>query len=112
MTADQKIVAIGSGSGIISMILLVAVIYYLWPVSPELTDIAARMGYTARALIFAALPLLIGIVTIANARFSSDAIARHAISKAGQWRSTGGLSTTLYSSFCCSQSPRCHCALC
>jgi len=74
MTTDQKIVAIGSGSGIISMILLVAVIYNLWPLSPELTDTAARLGYTARALIFAALPLLFGIVTVANARFCSDAI--------------------------------------
>ena len=84
MTADQKIVAVGSGSGIISMILLVAIIYSFWPVSPELTDVAARLGYTARALIFAALPLLIGIVTIANARFSSDAIdpTRHVESRA------------------------------
>jgi hypothetical protein len=66
------------------MILLVAVIYSLWPVSPELTDVAARIGYTARALIFAALPLLIGIVTIANARFSSEAInpTRHLESRA------------------------------
>jgi len=84
MTADQKIVAVGSGSGIVSMILLVATIYSFWPVSPELTDAAARLGYTARTLIFAALPLLFGIVTIANARFSSDAIdpTRHVESRA------------------------------
>jgi hypothetical protein len=80
MTADQKIVAVGSVSGIISMILLMAIIYRFWPVSPELTDVAARLGYTVRALTFAALPLLIGIVTIANARISTDAIdsTRHA----------------------------------
>ena len=74
MTADQKTVAIGSVSGIISMILLMAIIYRFWPVSPELTYVAARLGYTVRALTFAALPLLIGKVTVANARFSTDAI--------------------------------------
>jgi hypothetical protein len=84
MTADQKTVAIGSVSGIISMILLMAIIYRFWPASPELTNVAARLGYTVRALTFAALPLLIGKVTVANARFSTDAIdpTRHAENRA------------------------------
>ena len=83
MTAEQKIVAVGSGSGVISMIVLMTIFYHLWPVSPELTDVATRLGYTARALTFAALPLLVGNVTVANARFSSDAIdpTRHAESR-------------------------------
>jgi hypothetical protein len=84
MTTDQKIVAVGSGSGVITMIVLVAIFYSLWPVSSELTDVVARLGYTARALTFAALPLLIGIITVANTRFSSAAIdpTRHVESAA------------------------------
>ena len=50
----------------------------------QLTNVAARLGYTVRALTFAALPLLIGKVTVANARFSTDAIdpTRHAENRA------------------------------
>jgi hypothetical protein len=74
MTADQRIVAVGAASGILWMIVLVAIFYSLWPISPELTDLSARLAYTARALTFAALPLLTGVVAVANARFGSDAI--------------------------------------
>ena len=84
MTTDRKNVATGSGSDVITMIVLVAIFYSLWPVSSELTDVVARLGYTARALTFAALPLLIGIITVANTRFSSAAIdpTRHVESAA------------------------------
>jgi hypothetical protein len=56
MTADQKIVAVGSVSGTISMISLMAIIYSFWPVSPELTDVAAKLGYTARPHLRGAAP--------------------------------------------------------
>ena len=50
MTRDQKIVAIGSASGVVTMIVAVVGIYQIWPNNPFLTDAASRLAYTVQAL--------------------------------------------------------------
>ena len=74
MTVDQKIVAIGSASGVLTMVAAVTTIFWLWPANPLLTDISMRLGYTIQADAFAVIPLLLSILAVANARFLSDAI--------------------------------------
>ena len=74
MTRDQKIVAIGSASGVLTMVAAVTAIFWLWPSNPLLADIPMRLGYTLQANAFAVIPLLLGILVVANARFLGDAI--------------------------------------
>jgi len=74
MTVDQKIVAIGSASGVLTMVAAVTTIFWLWPANPLLTDIPMRLGYTIQASAFAVIPLLLSILAVANARFFSAAI--------------------------------------
>ena len=74
MTKDRKIVATGSASGIASMIAAVAAIYHVWPANAALTGIEHRLAYALQANVVAVLPLLFGIVTVANGRFLSEAI--------------------------------------
>src|SRR6185436_9208354 len=54
--------------------LAVAGLYHWWPVSLALSGVDSRLAYTLQANAFAALPLLIGIVTVSNNRFLSAAI--------------------------------------
>src|SRR5262249_41701603 len=49
MTNDQKIVAVGAASGIVTMTIAMATIYRLWPVDPTLTDVASRLAYALKA---------------------------------------------------------------
>jgi hypothetical protein len=74
MTRDQKIVAIGSASGVLTMVAAVTAIFWLWPSDPLLADTPMRLGYTIQADAFAVIPLLLGILAVANARFLGDAI--------------------------------------
>ena len=74
MTREQKIVAIGSASGVVTMIVAVVGVYQIWPTNPSLTDVASRLAYTVQANAFAVIPLLLGILVIGNARFLSEAI--------------------------------------
>ena len=74
MTRDQKIVAIGSASGVLTMVAAVTAIFWLWPSNPLLADIPMRLGYTLQANAFAVIPLLLGLLVVANARFLGDAI--------------------------------------
>ena len=74
MTREQKIVAIGSASGVVTMIAGVVGIYQIWPNNPSLTDGASRLAYTVQANAFAVIPLLLGILVVANARVLSEAI--------------------------------------
>ena len=77
MTVDQKIVAIGSASGVLTMVATVTTIFWLWPANPLLTDIPMRLGYTIQANAFAVIPLLLSILAVANARFSDTAEGKH-----------------------------------
>lgn len=67
-------VGVGAASGVLAMLVSVAVIFSFWPADPRLTDIGARLACTLQADVFAVLPLLIGIVVVGNNRFLSDAI--------------------------------------
>jgi hypothetical protein len=74
MTRDQKIVAVGAASGVATMIAAVAGIYHLLPGNPGLADVSSRLAYALQANAIAVVPLLLGIITIGNNRFLSEAI--------------------------------------
>ncbi|MEH2496791.1 hypothetical protein V1294_003270 [Bradyrhizobium sp. AZCC 1678] len=74
MTHEQKTVAIGAASGALTMVAAVAGISLISADTPALSDIAGRLGYTLKANALAAIPLLVGTITVANNRFLSDAI--------------------------------------
>ena len=73
MTRDQKIVATGAASGILSMVLLV------WLLSraiaaPFLEGAAERLTYALPWAVTAAIPLFMMLAAVGNARFLSEAI--------------------------------------
>jgi amino acid permease len=74
VTREQKIVAVGAVSGVLAMIASVATISHLWPIKPGLADVGSRLAYALQLNAFAMLPLLVGVVTVGNNRFLSDAI--------------------------------------
>ena len=74
MTSDQKTVAVGAASGALTMIAAIAGIYQIWGDTSGLTDVASRIAYALKANAFAAIPLLVGMITVGNNRFLSEAI--------------------------------------
>jgi hypothetical protein len=70
MTGEQKIVATGALSGVVSMLLATWLLYAVLPVPVETDPIA----YALRWLPFAALPLLAMVVAVGNARAMGPAI--------------------------------------
>jgi amino acid permease len=74
MTKEQRIVGVGAASGVTAMIVAIAGIYQLWPVDANMADLGSRIAYALQANAVAALPLLIGIMTVGNNRFLSEAI--------------------------------------
>jgi hypothetical protein len=56
------------------MVTAVTAIFWLWPSNPLLSDVPMRLGYAIQANAFAVIPLLLGILAVANARFFGDAI--------------------------------------
>lgn len=74
MTKDQKIVATGAVTGVVTM---AAAVLGLSGVMPDLAaDVPAgeRLAYAAQWIALAALPLFLSIGSIGNARFASEAI--------------------------------------
>jgi hypothetical protein len=104
MTREQKIVAIGSASGVVTMIAAVVGIYHIWPINASLTDATSRLAYTMQANAFAVIPLLLGILVIGNARFLSEAIDPTLEKEDLQCRSMAASSTIPCSSSLCSLS--------
>ncbi|HEX8241632.1 MAG TPA: hypothetical protein VF574_17990 [Allosphingosinicella sp.] len=74
MTRDQKIVAAGASSGIVSMALAMWLVSTLAPPPSGVETLADRLAYAARWLAFAALPLFAMVAAVGNARFASEAI--------------------------------------
>jgi hypothetical protein len=74
MTQDQKAVAVGMGTGLVTMIVATGGIYQLWPVNPDLSDVTRRLAFAVQANAFASVPLLLAIAAVANGRFGSEAI--------------------------------------
>ena len=74
MTSDQKTVAIGAASGILTML---AGTWALSQVMPGLTEEAGsgeRIAYAAKWIALASAPLFFAVAAIGNARFLSEAI--------------------------------------
>ncbi|ESS71527.1 hypothetical protein MGMO_97c00050 [Methyloglobulus morosus KoM1] len=84
MNKDQKKVAIGAASGVIGMVILVTLLYSNLPAPAGMGNPFDRVIFTLRMNLVAALPLFIGIVTVGNNRFLSEAIdpLRHAEDRA------------------------------
>jgi hypothetical protein len=74
VTKSQRIVVIGAVSGVVFTALSTMAIYQLWPMNPILNELDRRLAFTLCANVFAALPLLIGIIVVGNNRFLSEAI--------------------------------------
>lgn len=80
MTPEQKTVAKGASSGIVTMALAVWGFTELLP-APSIGDaMDERIAYALRANVVALLPLFVMIITVGNSRFLSEAIdpTRHA----------------------------------
>jgi len=73
MTREQKIVAVGAGSGVALMVAAVWVLTVMLPV-PGIEDVGARLAYALGANVFALIPFFVMIMMVGNERFFSDAI--------------------------------------
>jgi len=74
MRKEQRIVAFGAASGVISMIIGVFGIYGAWPAPQGLGTAAERLAYSLQLTAIAALPLLVAVIAVGNNRFLSEAI--------------------------------------
>jgi uncharacterized MAPEG superfamily protein len=74
MTRDQKIVASGAATGIVSMILAMWLLSTQLPAPVGMEPLADRLAYAARWLAVAALPLFAMVAAVGNARFLGEAI--------------------------------------
>lgn len=84
MKHEQKVVAIGAASGVVTMIVSLIALTHLLPV-PHIADtVQARLVYALGANVFALLPLFLMLITVGNSRFFSEAIdpTRHVESPA------------------------------
>lgn len=80
MKSEQRIVAMGAGSGAVLMVVSVWLLTFLLPTPTIPDDIAARLAYALGANVLAIVPFFIMLATISNERFFSSAIdpTRHA----------------------------------
>src|SRR5262252_4797062 len=80
MTREQKIVAVGAGSGVALMVAAVWVLTVILPVPGIGEDVGARLAYAFGANVFALIAFFVMIMMVGNERFFSDAIdpTRHA----------------------------------
>jgi uncharacterized membrane protein YecN with MAPEG domain len=69
MRKEQKIVAVGAASGVVSTLALVALLYKLLPVIN-----GNAQGFALASIALSVVPLFIMVVTIGNARFLGKAI--------------------------------------
>jgi hypothetical protein len=74
MTREQRIVAVGAGSGVLAMLAGLFLLSMGLPGLMEGADAGERLAYAARWNAFAALPLFITIAAVGNQRFMSKAI--------------------------------------
>src|SRR5262245_32279606 len=74
MKPEQKTVAIGAASGVVSMIVLVWLLTHWLPTPAGIESTADRIALALRINVVALLPFFVMIVSIANSRFLSDAI--------------------------------------
>lgn len=74
MTRDQKVVAVGAGSGVAAMLLAMWALSTTLPVPADAATLDGRIAYALRWNAVAALPLFVMLVAVGNARFKSEAI--------------------------------------
>ncbi|KRQ94038.1 hypothetical protein CQ12_20710 [Bradyrhizobium jicamae] len=74
MTPEQQTVAIGAGSGVLTMVAAIAGISLIWADTSALTGLADRLAFALKANALAAIPLVVGTITVGNNRFLSEAI--------------------------------------
>jgi hypothetical protein len=74
MKPEQKTVAIGAASGIVSMLVLVWLLTTWLPPPTGIETMADRIAYALRINVVAILPFFAMIISVANSRFFSDAI--------------------------------------
>ena len=74
MTKDQRIVAVGASTGIVTMVGLVWLLSWALP-EPAVTDAAAdRIAFALPWAVLAAVPLFAMVIAVGNGRFASEAI--------------------------------------
>lgn len=74
MKKEQKIVAIGAGSGVLGMACLVYFLFNILPNPTGIITIEQRLAYTLGLNVLAIVPFFIMLVSVGNSRFFSDAI--------------------------------------
>lgn len=74
MTNDQKAVAVGASSGIAIMLASLVLLSNLLPGIADDATAGERLAYALQWIALAALPLVLAIGSVGNARFSSEAI--------------------------------------
>ena len=74
MKSEQKIVALGAASGVVTMVLSVWILASILPTPPIADALAERLGYALRANVLALVPFFAMLITIGNSRFLSEAI--------------------------------------
>jgi hypothetical protein len=74
MKTEQKIVAAGAASGVVTMAVSVWILAKILP-TPVIEDaLAERLAYVLRANVVALVPFFIMLITVGNSRFLSEAI--------------------------------------
>ena len=74
MSPDQRKVAIGAASGIVTMLVAVWALSQALPGLEDNAGPGARLAFAAKWIAFAALPLFAAVVSVGNERFLSEAI--------------------------------------
>lgn len=74
MSPDQKTVAIGAASGIVTMLLATWGLSEVMPALADGADPGERLAFAAKWIALAAAPLFFAVVAVGNARFKSEAI--------------------------------------
>jgi len=74
MTREQRTVAVGAASGVVTMVLLVWLLSSVIQPPPMGDNVGDRIGYALRWLVVAILPLVAMLATVGNSRFLSEAI--------------------------------------
>ena len=74
MKREQRIVAIGAASGIVSMVAAMYLVGTGLPAPAGMDSAGDRIAFAASCLAFAAVPLFLMVAAIGNARFLGEAI--------------------------------------
>lgn len=74
MRREQRIVAVGAATGVISMLLALVLLSAAMPVLSVAADAGERLAFAGKWTALGAMPLFAAIIAVGNARALSDAI--------------------------------------